>query len=125
MEKIMKMQDEHGQILVSRALDPRKMISPKVPETSGIFPSKKPKPGGNMGPSLLFRSTWKMLLNFRNGLDIFSICSSIFKLFDMTSMQNIEKKIREVFQVFVRGLLAPLRIMQKSATVPLAHVECS
>ena len=27
MEKNMKMQDEHGQILVSGALDPRKMIS--------------------------------------------------------------------------------------------------
>ena len=27
MEKNMKMQDEHGQIWVSRALDPRKMIS--------------------------------------------------------------------------------------------------
>ena len=29
-KKNMKMQDEHGQILVSRALDPRKMISPKI-----------------------------------------------------------------------------------------------
>ena len=35
MGKNMKMQDEHGQIFVSGALDPRKMISEKIPEISG------------------------------------------------------------------------------------------
>ena len=47
----------------------------------------------NLGPSLLFRSTWKMLLNFRNGLDVFSIFSLFLKLFGMKSMQNLEKQI--------------------------------
>ena len=40
-EKNMKIQDEHGQILVSGALDPRKMISQKIPKISGGFQPKK------------------------------------------------------------------------------------
>ena len=43
MQKNMKMQDEHGRILVSAALDPRKMISSKIPKVSGGFQPKKPK----------------------------------------------------------------------------------
>ena len=38
----MNMQDEHGQIWVSGALDPRKMISLKIPKKSGGFQAKKP-----------------------------------------------------------------------------------
>ena len=41
MEKNMKLQDEHGQSLVSGALDPRKMISKKIPNISGFFQLKK------------------------------------------------------------------------------------
>ena len=41
MEKNMKMQDEHGQILVSGALDPRKMISPKIPKNIQRLSSQK------------------------------------------------------------------------------------
>ena len=43
MQKNMKMQDEHGQILVSGALDPRKMISPKIPRVSSCLFSPKAK----------------------------------------------------------------------------------
>ena len=42
IEKIMKMQSEFGQIWVSGALDPRKMISNKIPKKSGFFQPKKP-----------------------------------------------------------------------------------
>ena len=38
------MQDEHGWILVSGALDPREMISPKIPKVPMWFQLKqKPK----------------------------------------------------------------------------------
>ena len=40
LEKNMKMQDEDGQILVSGALDPRKMISPKIPKITKVFSKK-------------------------------------------------------------------------------------
>ena len=40
MGKNMKMQDEHGQISIPGALDPRKMISYKFPNKSGFFSSK-------------------------------------------------------------------------------------
>ena len=38
----MNMEDEHGQILVSGALNPRKMISPKIPKISGGVQPNKP-----------------------------------------------------------------------------------
>ena len=38
----MKLQDEHGPILVSGALDPRKMISPKIPKILGGSAQKSP-----------------------------------------------------------------------------------
>ena len=41
MQKNLKMQDEHGQILVSGALDLWKMIPPKIPKISGGVQPKK------------------------------------------------------------------------------------
>ena len=41
--KNMKMQDGHGRILVSGALDPRNMISPKITNISRGDQPKKPK----------------------------------------------------------------------------------
>ena len=41
MQKNMKIKDEHGQILVSRALDPRKIISWKILKMSGDFQPNK------------------------------------------------------------------------------------
>ena len=59
------------------------------------------------------QSFWKLLVNFRNGLDIFFNISLFVKLFDMKVMQNLEKKLRSL-NSFFRGFLAPLKIMQKS-----------
>ena len=54
----MKMQDDHGQILVSRALDPRKMISPKIPKKSGVFSPKKQVKGKRKFSD--FRARWPL-----------------------------------------------------------------
>ena len=51
MQKNMKMQDGQGRILVSGALDPRKMISPKILKTSARvqlnYPSATPTSPNN------------------------------------------------------------------------------
>ena len=41
--KNMKLQDDHGQISISGALDPRKMISKKIPQKYGGVQPTKPK----------------------------------------------------------------------------------
>ena len=65
-----------------------KWLPKRPPNRQKMTPAQDPK-----------QSFWKMLLNFRNGLDIVSIFPLFLELFDMKVMQNLEKK-SEKFKLF-------------------------